>query len=531
MKNLWLLLLLLLSQENFLLSQNSLGELPAKRPNILIAISDDQSFAHTSFAGCSFVQTPAFDQIAREGIYFHNAFVSSPGCAPSRSSILTGRYPWQNEEAGGHQTLFPQKVMVLPDLLEESGYFVGYTGKGCSPFNWKGSGRSRNPAGNPFNQIQYQPDSLPFQGISSINYSQNFEQFLDEKEDDAPFYFWYGASEPHRPFQAGIGLDSGKKLESVEVPAFLPDATEVREDLLDYAVEIEWFDYHLEKMIQTLKEAGEYENTLIIVTSDNGMAFPAAKANGYEYGIHVPLAMSWPAVIKEGRKVEELVSLVAICPTLLEVAGIQSPTMPSFSANSLLPVLRGTDSENAKERNPVVFASRERHSSARWSNLGYPMRIMRTASYLFIWNVYPERWPAGAPQMLNPDDPLQLRPLYGLGENGENLEQAFFDIDACPTKDFLIEQYKDSSIFPFFQLAIGKRPEIELYQIDEDPYCLNNLASEPQVAETKEALSQQLRQFLRETEDPRITGPNPDVFENYQRFAPLRPFPKPDWLK
>ncbi|MEL6193906.1 MAG: sulfatase [Bacteroidota bacterium] len=512
-------------------AQSRQGKLPAKRPNILLAISDDQSFAHTSFAGCSFVQTPAFDQIASEGIYFHNAFVSSPGCAPSRSSILTGRYPWQNEEAGGHQTLFPKKVKVLPDVLEESGYFVGYTGKGCSPFNWRGSGRSRNPAGNPFNQIRYQPDSLPFKGISAIDYSKNFGNFLKEKPDESPFFFWFGAFEPHRPFQAGIGLTRGKELASVEVPAFLPDATEVRGDLLDYAVEIEWFDHHLERMIEMLKEAGEYENTLIIVTSDNGMAFPVAKANGYEYGIHVPLAISWPAVIQKGRQVEELVSLVALCPTLLEVAGMETHAMPTFSANSLLPVLSDADTEPSIEEGSAVFASRERHSSARWNNLGYPMRIMRTANYLFIWNVYPERWPSGAPQMLNPDNPSQSRPLYGLGENGENLEQAFFDIDACPTKDFLIEQHTDTSIFPFFQLSMGKRPAIELYHIGEDPFCLKNLAYEPGMAETQEALSQQLRRFLKETADPRIIGPNPDVFENYQRFAPLRPFPKPDWLK
>ncbi|MEM8899331.1 MAG: sulfatase-like hydrolase/transferase [Bacteroidota bacterium] len=521
----------ILWQGGFLLGQNSARELSSKRPNILLAISDDQSFAHTSFAGCSFVQTPAFDQIAREGIYFSHAFVSSPGCAPSRSSILTGRYPWQNEEAGGHQTLFPQKIKVLPDVLEEGGYFVGYTGKGCSPFNWRDSGRSRNPAGNPYNRISYQPDSLPDIGISRIDYSKNFENFLDEKPDASPFFFWFGAFEPHRPFQAGIGQAYGKKLESVEVPAFLPDATEVRGDLLDYAVEIEWFDHHLEKMIEILKEAGEYENTLIIVTSDNGMAFPAAKANGYEYGIHVPLAISWPEAIKEGRRVEELVSLTALCPTLLEVAGIQTHSMSSFSSTSLFPILTETDPERLVEGASAVFASRERHSSSRWNNLGYPMRIIRTANYLFIWNIYPERWPAGAPQMLNPDDPRQRRPLYGLGENGENLEQAFFDIDACPAKDFLIEQHTDSSIFPFFQLAMGKRPAEELYHISKDPFCLNNLANEPDMSETKEALRKQLMQFLRETSDPRIVGPTPDVFENYQRFAPLRPFPKPDWLK
>ncbi len=110
-----------------------------KGPNILFAISDDQSFAHTSFAGSKFVKTPAFDKIAREGVYFSNCYAGSPGCAPSRSSIVTGRHHWQNEQSGQHASSWMKKYVPFIDLLEKNGYSTGRTGKGVSPFYYAAS--------------------------------------------------------------------------------------------------------------------------------------------------------------------------------------------------------------------------------------------------------------------------------------------------------------------------------------------------------------------------------------------------------
>ncbi len=107
-----------------------------KPPNILFAISDDQSFAHTSFFGSKFVKTPAFDKIAREGIYFSNCFAGSPGCAPSRSSLVTGRYHWQNEQSGQHASSWLRKHIPFIDLLDNNGYITGRTGKGVAPFQY-----------------------------------------------------------------------------------------------------------------------------------------------------------------------------------------------------------------------------------------------------------------------------------------------------------------------------------------------------------------------------------------------------------
>ncbi len=148
------------------------GRPPAEgRPNILLAIADDQSPPHTSFAGCRAVRTPAFDRVAGEGVYFQNAFAASPGCSPSRASLLTGRQHWQLEQAGTHSSSFPQAYPVVPDLLEGAGYWVGMTGKGWTPGNWRVDGRLRNPAGPEFNRRTFNP---PRPGISRVDYAANF---------------------------------------------------------------------------------------------------------------------------------------------------------------------------------------------------------------------------------------------------------------------------------------------------------------------------------------------------------------------
>ncbi|MCP4046967.1 MAG: sulfatase-like hydrolase/transferase [Gammaproteobacteria bacterium] len=214
-----------------------------KRPNILIAVSDDQSYPHTSASGSTFIDTPAFDRIAESGILFTNAFVTSPGCAPSRASMVLGRYPWQNEHAGNHAAVWPGKLVTFPDLLEDAGYFVGYTGKGVDPFQHGLGGRDTNPAGSEFNKFRNDPPAR--RGILPVDYARNFSAFLDEKDPDAPFLFWYGGKEPHRSFDPGSGIRAGKNTADVQVPPFLPDTEEIRSDLLDYALETEWFDLHL----------------------------------------------------------------------------------------------------------------------------------------------------------------------------------------------------------------------------------------------------------------------------------------------
>ena len=507
-------------------------------PNILFAISDDQSFAHTSYAGARFVNTPAFDRIAETGIYFRNCLSGSPGCAPSRSAIVTGRYHWQNEQSGQHASGWMKKYVPFVDLLQDNGYHTGYTGKGVGPFKYGeiDSLREENAAGRSYSSIKYEEgtpeDERPGRYINATNYAANFKDFLSQREEGKPFFFWYGSTEPHRAYEEGIGLRQGKRLEDVDVPAFFPDVETVRSDMLDYAVEIEWFDMHLQRMLEHLESIGELENTIVIVTSDNGMPFPRAKANGYEYGIHVPMAISYPQAFPGGREVEDMISFVDLAPTILEITSTASEGMLPISGKSFLNILTSDQDGQVDPTREYAFNGRERHSSSRYKNLGYPQRMIRDGDYLLTWNLRSERWPAGAPQRIQPDTDGQLWPIYGLDEDGvHHSEWAFTDVDACPTKSFLVENMEIDSIRRYFDLSYAKRPEFELFNIQEDPACLENLSGRPHISEVENRLRLALEEKLKETGDPRLVGEDPEVFDSYTRYSPMREFPVPDWLK
>jgi len=486
----------------------------AARPNILIAISDDQSWIHAGAYGSPFVRTPAFDSVARKGVLFANAIAPSPGCAPSRGALALGRYPWQNGRAGNHQSLWPEQYTTLADRLRDHGYHTGFTGKGVGPFFWALGGRETDPAGEEYNLHRLDP---PFDYISDIDYAANFQHFLESRPDGEPFYFWYGAHEPHRWFQRGAGEAAGKEPSQAVVPSFLPDAAPVRTDLLDYANEIEWFDRHLGRMIEKLKSIGELENTIIIVTSDNGMAFPAAKANCREYGIHVPLAVRWDAGAVPGRVVDDLISFVDILPTIAEATELQLPDTTRLAGKSFLDILRTNQQGQVDLTRTAVFSGRERHSSSRYYNLSYPARAIRTQDHLLIWNCRPERWPAGAPVQI----------VDGQEAPG------FTDVDWTSEHNlsmlYLVDNGADSDT-EFLRLnALGKRPEFELYDIRRDPGCLKNLAGTPEMDQLRRRLTTKLMDYLKATEDPRLDPARQHEFESHRRYAGIRQFPPPDW--
>ncbi|MCC5931400.1 MAG: sulfatase [Cyclobacteriaceae bacterium] len=512
-------------------------EKETQRPNILFVISDDQSFAHTSFAGCDFVNTPAFDRVAAEGVYFTNCIAGSPGCAPSRSAIVTGRYHWQNEQSGQHAAPWLKKHIPFIDLLDDDGYATGLTGKGVAPFRYARDEkdslwRATNAAGIHHSNIRYTADNdpRPANQISEVNYFDNFVHFMENVRGDKPFFFWYGGSEPHRAFEQDSWKRTDKKLEDVKVPGFFPDHEIVRGDLLDYAVEIEWFDLHLQKMMDYLEGIGELDNTIIIVTSDNGMAFPRAKANSYEYGVHVPLAIRYPKSFPTGRIVEDPISFSDFAPTILELTGTSREGMLPMSGLSITHILKSDKQGVVDPAKKYVFSGRERHSSSRYANWGYPQRAIRSKDYIYIWNVKPDRWPAGDPIRIKPGTEDEMFPMYGIDEEGiHHSEWAYTDIDAAPTKSFIIENMKNESVAQFFEMAHAKRPEFELYNIVDDPYNLENLAGNPDYAAIESELKEALMAELKKSKDPRVVGPDTEVFDSYIRYSPMREFPHPSF--
>ena len=246
------------------------------------------------------------------------------------------------------------------------------------------------------------------------------------------------------------------------------------------------------------------------------MAFPRAKANAFEYGIHVPLAISWPAKAKGHRTSNDLISLVDLAPTILEATDVPHPTPGVLSGKSLLNILESEGSGIIDAERTAVFSARERHSSSRFNSLSYPQRAIRTHDFLYILNFTPERWPAGAPQKYATDGSLDA------------MHNGYHDIDAAPSLSYLIENLDDPTVSRYFHLSVDLRPAEELYDIQKDPACLNNLATAPGYQVIKRELNQSLIDYLSASQDPRVMG-NGDIFETYPRVSRLRWFPEPAW--
>ena len=507
-----------------------------KKPNILFVISDDQSFAHTSFAGSRFVNTPAFDRIAREGVYFTNCMSGSPGCAPSRSAIVTGRHHWQNEQAGQHAAPWLKKYVPFVDLLDGNGYVTGRTGKGVTPFRYARDNndslwRASDAAGISHSNIRYEAgnDPRPADKISDLNYFENFKFFMDSVRSDQPFFFWYGATEPHRAYEKDSWKRTDKKLSDVEVPGFFPDHDIVRGDMLDYAVEIEWFDHHLQLMLDYLEDIGELDNTIIIVTSDNGMPFPRAKANSYEYGVHVPFAVRYPKNFPGGRVVDDPIGFADLAPTILDLTNTSHEGMLPITGRSFRHLLESEKQGIIDDTFKYVFSGRERHSASRYQNWGYPQRAIRSKDHILIWTAKPDRWPAGDPQAIKPGTDNELLPMYGIDENGvHHSDWAFTDVDESPTKSYIIENWEDENVRPYFDAAFAKIPEYLLFDIVNDPYCLVDLAGNPDYIGLKNDMQEALMAELTDTGDPRVVGPDKEVFDSYIRYSPMRQFPNPE---
>jgi uncharacterized sulfatase len=342
--------------------------------------------------------------------------------------------------------------------------------------------------------MEYQMKSS--EEVGPFDYAKNFKYFLqDHKKTGKPFLFWCGSFEPHRPFDHGIGALNGIQPDSVTVPAFLPDNREIRTEIADYLYEIEWFDNHLVRMIDLLEEKGELENTLIIVTSDNGMPFPRAKANLYEYGTHMPLAIMWGNKIKGGRTVDDFISAIDFAPTILGVADIEIPE--AVTGKSFLDILESSEEGLIDPNRDMVVTAIERHTYCRPGGLPYPSRAIRKGNWTYIVNFEPGRYPAGHPEFLG------------------HTQQVYGDIDGGITKTYMISNKDNPDVSGLFELGFGKRPGEELYDISRDHYQLNNLAGDPAYDSIKMELKDEMFNYLTETNDPRMKNESPWDFYPY----------------
>ncbi|MBZ0258065.1 sulfatase [bacterium] len=474
--------------------RNVIAQSESKRPNILFCIADDASYPHMGAYGCSWVNTPGFDRVAREGVLFSRAYTPNAKCAPSRACILTGRNSWQLEEAANHVPFFPLKFKTYAETLMDHGYHTGFTAKGWAPGKaLNADGMPRQLLGKPYSKIKTTP---PAKYISNIDYAANFEAFLDDKNDEQPFCFWYGGIEPHRRYEYQAGINKGGKNPNDvdEVPSFWPDNETIRTDMLDYAYEIEYFDQHLQKMLALLEERGELDNTIVVVTADNGMPFPRIKGQEYEYSNHLPLAVMWKNGIQHpGRTVDDFISFIDFAPTFLELAGVSERAcdMQPIEGNSLTDIFYSSKEGSVNKHRDHVLIGKERHDVGRPHDWGYPIRGIVQGDYLYIRNFETARWPAGDP------------------------ETGYLNCDGSPTKTWLIDARKNPETTPYWAWSFSKRPDEEFYNIKTDPACMNNLAGNATLAKLKRRMQTKMERELRRQGDPRMFGRG-SIFDEYQ---------------
>ena len=426
-------------------------------PNILVAIAEDCSWLHFSAYGNQLVNTPAFDRVAREGVLFTHAFCSEPTCSPSRAAILTGQHFWRLENASVFGGTLKSKFPVYPVLLERAGYHTGTNGKAWGPGSWIDGGWKENPGGKRYS---------------------NFQTFLKSVPSGKPFCYWQGTPDAHRPYKRDLTLKAGKDPANVKLPPFLPDRLEVRMDVLDYYAEIERFDRLVGQLLDLLDESGQKDNTIVVVTSDHGMPFARGKANLYDLGVRVPLAIRWPARVKEARTVDDFVSLTDLAPTFLEAVGVSAD--PSMTGQSLLDLLFSSQEGRIDpHRSRVVFGKEMGVGAFYGTNRlhGYPNRAIRTDRFLYIRNYDVDRMPG-----------------YNAVQGGP------------ATEIMKSERNEDPAIARCYELSYGNRPLEELYDSVKDPFQMKNLAQLPKYTEKKKQLSAELDRYLAKTKDPRTLG-------------------------
>jgi arylsulfatase A-like enzyme len=437
-----------------------------KRPNILLLIADDWSFPHAGVLGDPVVRTPTFDRIAREGVLFRNAFTPAPSCTPSRAVMATGQYHWRLESAASLGGSLPGDVPTYPDLLQADRYFVGFSGKDIAP----GSNvhRPTSPCGKRF---------------------RNFEEFAKARPPRTPFAYWLGSGDPHRPYKSGEGVAAGMEAKRVRVPACLPDTSVVRADICDYYARIQRFDARCGQILKHLEDSGELDNTLVVMTSDNGMPFPRCKATLYDDGTRMPLAVRWPAAVKGGRTVDDFVSLCDLAPTFLEAVGVDVPR--EVTGKSLLGILRSGKGGQVDPKRTFALRGMERHCYS------YPSRAIRTGEYLYIRNFDPGAWRTGEGQW-----PSEARDFS-------------YNIDPSPSKRYMMAHRGDAKVKGLYEKAFGRRAEEELYDLRTDPGQLHNVAGQAAQAETKRKLAALLKQKLIDSGDLRMAGQG-DRYERYR---------------
>lgn len=495
-----------------------------QRPNIVFCFADDWGRYASAYrqgendqTENSVVNTPNFDRIAKEGVLFNNAFVNAPSCTPCRSSLLSGQHFWRTGRGAILQgAIWDTNIPSYPLILQDHGYHIGHSYKVWSPGSpanapYGAQATAYNKAGNKFSgfsQFCNQPKYRDTQTAKQILYEEvraNFQSFLEDRQDDQPFCYWFGPTNCHRKWITGSGQALwGLNPDDLKgkIPPFLPDNEVIRQDICDYLGEVQAFDAGVGVLLAELEALGELENTLVVVSGDHGIpGMPRGKCNLYDYGVHVALAVRWGMKIPAGRTLDDFVGLPDLAPTFLQAAGLEPPQV--MTGRGLLGVLTSEKNGLVDASRDHVVVGRERHvAAARTDFLPYPQRAIRTQDFLYIRNFKPDRWPMGTAAGYGA--PAGNLPGFELLE--QNTFVAFGDLDASPSKAWIATHRDDPGMDQYFDFAFGRRPAEELYDLRKDPHQVTNVAGEAAYAAARAKASERLMSILKKTKDPRVVG-------------------------
>jgi N-sulfoglucosamine sulfohydrolase len=446
-----------------------------KRPNIVLMIADDMAWDDCGAYGNTKVRTPHIDRLAREGMRFDRAFVTASSCSPSRSSIITGRYPHNTGAEELHWPL-PAEQVTFVEKLRAAGYWTAQAGK----WHLGNAVKSRFDVVREVDASAFQVGTeknakapLKAQGAGAAQSGCNqWVPILRDRPTDKPFFLWLAAVDPHRDYQPGT-IPEPHRPEDVVVPPYLPDVSDVRKDLAAYYDEINRLDHYVGEVLAELDRQEIARDTMVLFLSDNGRPFPRCKTTLYDSGIRTPFIVRWPGHVRAGTRCGSLVSTIDIAPTVLRACGFEPG--PTVQGKDLSPIFKDPI---AKVRD-LIFAERN------WHDFAAHGRCARSAGFKYI---------------KNDDHARALTP----------------PADAVRSPTFqMMRRLRDAGKLTAEQLTcfVRPRPSEELYNVDADPHELLNLAGDRKYAEVISELRRALAQWTRETGDAEPEKSRPDEFD------------------
>jgi arylsulfatase A-like enzyme len=444
--------------------------LAADRPNVILFIADDVSWNDYGCYGNAAARTPHIDRLAADGIRFDQAYLTASSCSPSRSSIITGRYPHNNGEAAELHKAISGHLPWFPEALRAAGYYTALSGKHHMKSTPPGPGQAERPQA--FDHV----DNGRAPGDSSG--SANWLKVTRTRPNDQPFFFWFASYDAHRGWDADRQWKPEQygpkhRPEDVVVPPFLSDDPKTRSDLASYYNEVTRFDHRIGVVVDELRRQGALDNTLIFVLADNGRPFPRAKTRLHDSGMKTALVAHWPAGLQWSGSSDQLVSVIDLAPTVLSVAGCGIPE--TVQGVSMTPLFQDPQADIRK----YAFSEHNWHDYEAWG------RSVRDGEYLLIRNERPRLAWQGPADSVRSDSHRVLQQLRDAG-----------DLSAAQADVFLTP-----------------RPELALYHTPSDPRQLDNLTDDPQHAEARRRLTTVLDQWMQATGDSVPKKLSPDTFD------------------